>query len=258
MNRFSGKAAIVTGAASGIGQASAIRLAQEGACVALLDLSSPEPTARRIQALDNAQKVICYQVNVADIQAVENAIEDAAETFGRLDTLVNSAGIISRALLGEQDPAEWQRVMDVNVNSIFYTSRFAAPLIAQQGGGTIVNIASLSATFGGSNVAYSASKGAVVSLTRHLAHELAGDNIRVNSISPGPVHSGMNKGLKGTDLEKERVKVIPLGRYGEAKEIAAACAFFASEEASYITAVDLVIDGGLSSGKFMAAPADQR
>jgi meso-butanediol dehydrogenase/(S,S)-butanediol dehydrogenase/diacetyl reductase len=257
MKRFLNKRALVTGAASGIGRAIAQRLAEEGAAVALVDLADPSPAAQAIRDQVVEANITSFQIDVSDFHAIETLFKQIEANFGQLDVLVNSAGIISRASLHDQDPLEWQHILNVNVNAMFYTARFAAPLMARAGGGAIVNIASLAASYGGTNVAYAASKGGVVSLSRHLAHELASDNIRVNSISPGPVQSGMNTQMRGSALEQQRLRLIPLGRYGTAQEIAAGCAFLAADEGSYITGIDLVIDGGLSSGQMALSSASK-
>lgn len=245
MTRFSGKVALVTGAASGIGFETALRLCAEGAAVALVDLEQgrAQQAAEKIAAPGGRTKA--YALDVADEAAVSAVYAEAASDFGRLDVVVNCAGIAARGTLGETSLAEWRRVLDVDLTSMFLSANAAAPLFRRQGGGTIVNIASIAGMMGAVNVAYVAAKGGVIALTRQLANELAADNIRVNAISPGFVVTSLNEELRAKGAESYWKRRIPLARYGEPREIAAACAFLASEDASYMTGENLVIDGGL-------------
>jgi NAD(P)-dependent dehydrogenase (short-subunit alcohol dehydrogenase family) len=169
----------------------------------------------------------------------------------RLDGVADKAtpfgGIIARGDLLETGIDEWRRVLEVDLSSIFYSTRAALPLLRAAGGGSIVNFASLSGTRSIVNVAYEAAKGGVISLTRRLADELAKDHIRVNTVSPGFTATPLNQKLRDAGAERKWVDRIPLGRYGQPAEIAAACAFLASDDASYITGFDLVVDGGVSS-----------
>ncbi len=248
MNRFIGKVVIVTGGASGIGLATARRLAAEGALVAIVDRDG-EAAARTAQGLiDSGNQALALPADVSDARAVARAFQEAARRFGRLDAVVNSAGIIARGSLEETSEEEWRRVIEVDLYSMFYSARAAAPLLRAAGGGSIVNVASVAGSRGAVNVAYVAAKGGVIALTRQLAGELAPDGIRVNSVSPGFTATALNRREREGGAERRWASRIPLGgRYAEPDEIAAACAFLASSDASYITGIDLVVDGGMSA-----------
>lgn len=247
MNRFHGKAAIITGGASGIGLAVAMRLAAEGAAVALVDRSQ--------QSLDKAASVVAGAggrvfatvADVTDSAAVARAFSACADKLGRVDAVINSAGIIARGTLEETSDEEWLRVIHTDLSSMFYAARAAVPLLRAAGGGAVVNIASIAGTRGAVNVAYAAAKGGVVSITRQLANELAHKGIRVNSVSPGFTSTPLNQTLRSEGAESTWMQRIPLGRYATPEEIAAACAYLASSDASYVTGIDIVVDGGLSA-----------
>ncbi len=247
MNRFDARVAVVTGGASGIGLETAARLVAEGAAVALVDFD--EANAERAAAQLGAQggRVKAYAVDVTDEGSIRAAYAAVIAEFGRLDVVVNSAGIAARGTLDETEFEEWRRVLDVDLSSIYLSARMSVPHFRRNGGGAIVNIASIAGMFGVVNVAYVAAKGGVIALTRQLANELAADNIRVNAISPGFVVTALNMELRAQGAEERWAGRIPLGRYAKPREIAAACAFLASDDASYMTGENLVIDGGLSA-----------
>ena len=247
MDRFRGKATVVTGGASGIGLATAQRLAMEGAAVAIIDLQRAAVDDAVAMVRASGGHAVGYDADVSVWARVEDAFVAAAKEFGHLDAVVNCAGIIARGSLEETSDEEWHRVIEVDLTSIFYSTRAALPLLRAAGSGAIVNIASLSGTVSIVNVAYEAAKGGVVSLTRRLADELAKDGIRVNSVSPGLTATPLNQKLRDAGAERRWVDRIPLGRYGHPREIAAACAFLASEDASYVTGFDLIVDGGVSA-----------
>ena len=240
MTRFAGKTALVTGAASGIGRACAERLLQEGARVALVDVSytgkSAKETPRSIAIHADAG-------NEADVIA---AVERAVDKFEHLDVVINSAGIAARGNIEDTSSAEWNKVIAVDLSSIFYATKAVVPHMRKPGG-AIVNIASVAGTRGAINVAYDAAKGGVVAITRRLAGELAPSRIRVNSVSPGFTATGLNVKQRELGWDRAWFARIPAGRFGEPHEIAAACLFLASDDASYITGHDLVVDGGLST-----------
>lgn len=240
MKRFSGKTALVTGAASGIGKACAERLLEEGARVALVDLSfaaaSAGETACSIEIGADASRE-------ADVVA---AVKRAVEKLGPLDVVINCAGIAARGNIEETSSEEWNKVIAVDLSSVFHTTK-AVVTHMRKPGGAIVNIASVAGTRGAINVAYDAAKGGVVAITRRLAGELAPSRIRVNSVSPGFTATGLNVKQRELGWDRAWFARIPAGRFAEPQEIAAACLFLASDEASYITGHDLVVDGGLST-----------
>lgn len=246
MRDFEGRVALVTGAGSGIGQATAEAFARRGATVVILDIAFERAmaVARGIEVHGGAASVVA--IDVADPEQSHAAITEAALQAGRVDVLVNAAGIIARGSVDETDWSEWQRVIQVDLNAMFYVTRAALPHLRRRGG-SIVNIASIAGSRGAVNVAYAAAKGGVVALTRQLANELAEDGIRVNSLSPGFTATRLNEDLRGSGAEARWASRIPLKRYAQASEIASACVFLASDEASYITGIDLVVDGGLSA-----------
>lgn len=238
MPRFEGKTVLVTGAGSGIGRACCEALLSQGAQVAALDLTAPaaplHPTALLLQG------------DVADPATGASAVGDTLARFGRLDVLINCAGIIARGSISETCEDEWMRVLNVDLSSIYYLSK-AAVLALQATRGNIVNVASVAGSRGTINVAYDAAKGGVVAMTRCLAGELAPYKIRANSVSPGFTSTGLNVEQRQKGWDRVWTSRIPAGRFAEPREIASACLFLASDEASYITGHDLVVDGGLSS-----------
>jgi len=240
MTRFVGKTALVTGAASGIGRACAERLRAEGARVALVDVSYSEAAAAES---DSAVEIRADAGKESDVVA---AVKRAAGKLGHLDILINSAGIAARGNIEDTTGEEWSKVIAVDLSSIFYATKAAVPHM-RNSGGAIVNIASVAGTRGAINVAYDAAKGGVVAITRRLAGELASSRIRVNSVSPGFTATGLNVKQRELGWDRAWFARIPAGRFAEPHEIAAACLFLASEEASYITGHDLVVDGGLST-----------
>jgi len=243
VKRFDGKVAVITGAASGIGEATAHRLCEEGASVVLVDRQQDQLDAV-VAALGDVATGVCADVR-ADTAAA-SAVDAAIERHGRLDVLVNNAGISVFGHVDELRDDQWERVMDVNVNAVFKMCRTALPhLIAS--GGSVVNTCSISGLLADPGlIAYNTSKGALLNFTRSLALDHAADGIRVNSVCPGGVATPM---LKPT-LDKwasEYERLIPMKRPAEAAEVAAAIAFLASGDASYITGHNLVIDGGVTA-----------
>lgn len=247
MKRFTGKVAIITGGASGIGLATAERLASEGATIAVVDRDAVSMKAAMRRISDVSTSVLCLEADVRSLEQLRIAFAAANSKFGRVDVIINSAGVIARGNIDETSDEEWRRVLEINLFSIFYSAKIAMPLLRAAGGGAIVNIASIAGGRGLINAPYSAAKGGVISITRQLADELAQDRIRVNSVSPGFTSTPLNQELRAAGAERSWASRIPLGRYGEPAEIAAACAFLASDDAAYITGIDLVVDGGISA-----------
>ncbi|MBB4689201.1 SDR family NAD(P)-dependent oxidoreductase [Amycolatopsis jiangsuensis] len=236
--------AIVTGAGSGIGRACARRLGAAGLAVAALDANG-EAAAETAAAVPGAA---AFTADVTDETQVATAVGEATARFGSPKVLVNAAGIIVRKTLRESTVEEWRRVLDVNLTGYFVVLREVIPRMAAGGGGSIVQIASIAGHTGYGFSSYTAAKGGVLALTRQLAAELAVDGIRINSVSPGVVHSGLNRDTLSTpEIHAATVANTPVGRIGEPDDIAAAVAFLAGPDAGYITGTDLVADGGMIS-----------
>lgn len=244
--RFNGKVAVVTGGASGIGEATVRRLVSEGARVMIADLQGE--AAERLAA-DLGASTDALQIDVTDLAAVEGLMAATVEKFGRLDIVFNNAGISAMGRVDELDVDTWHRVIDVDLNAVFYGCRAAIPHLRANGGGAIVNTASISGLFGDWGLpAYNAAKAGVMNLTRTLAADHARDNIRVNAICPGGIETSMTDALVRSHRAQEQYKrLVPMARMGLATEIASAVAFLASDDASYITGHGLVVDGGVTA-----------
>jgi NAD(P)-dependent dehydrogenase (short-subunit alcohol dehydrogenase family) len=250
METLTGKVALITGGASGIGQATARLFAGQGAAVMIVDIdeASGEGVVREITGQGGKALMTCADVTqAADCQ---RAVRTAVQHFGGLDILFNNAGIIRRANVVDTTEAEWDRVMAVNLKSIFLMCKYAVPVMAEAGGGVIINTSSGWGLKGGPQaVSYCASKGGVVNLTRALAIDHGPQNIRVNCVCPGDTDTPMLRveasqlGQPETDFLAEAA-VRPLGRFAQPVEIAQAVLFLASQAASYVTGAALVVDGG--------------
>ncbi len=255
-----GKVAIVTGAGSGIGRASAIRFAAEGASVVAADIRGPkvDETVAMIRR-DGGTAVPC-QANVATAADVARMVECARDTFGGLDALFNNAGTLRPGTAVDLSVEDWDLVMAVNVRSVFLGAKYAVPALAARGGGTIVSTASVSGLNGDpSSVVYSASKAAVINLTRSLSVDHAAQHIRVNCICPGAIETPPVGRMLGDEAARRRTeKAHPLGRLGQPEEIAAAAVWLSSDESSFVTGQALVVDGGLTAQSHMRGMGDPR
>jgi len=232
---------LITGAARGIGLATARRFIREGWNVAMLDRDGDELA----RAAAPRQDTLAIVADVSNPDDVNRAIAEVDERFGRLDALVNNAGVAEFGPIAETDFAMWRRVMDTNLDGIFLVSQAAVPLMAKSGGGGIVNIASISGLRASTlRVAYGTSKAAVIQLTLQQAAELGELNIRCNAVAPGPVETKLAMAVHTPDIIAAYHDAIPLNRYGKEDEIANAIWFLCSDEASYITGQLLSVDGG--------------
>lgn len=242
---LSGQVALVTGASRGIGRAIAERLAGCGAWVACIARNEDKlaETVQRIQA--NGGQTQSFQADVSNKEAVEKVVEDIAESQGKIDILINNAGITRDGLVLRMEDEEWQAVLDTNLTGTFYFTRAVTRSMMQNRYGRIVNIASISGIMGNSGQAnYSASKAGMIGFTKSVAKELAKRGVTANVVAPGFVTTDMTDALP-ENMRAELKKVIPVRRFGEPKDIADTVAFLASPLSGYITAQVLSVDGGL-------------
>ncbi|MFN8164103.1 MAG: SDR family oxidoreductase [Solirubrobacterales bacterium] len=239
--KLEGKVCVITGTASGIGADSARLFAAEGARVVGVDLEAA------------AEGELTIQADVSDEEQVSAAYARVREEMGRIDVLMNNAGInpTDDGSVVDTSLEAWQRVQDVNLRSVFLCCKHGIPHLLDAGGGSVINVASFVATMGAavSQISYTASKGAVLSLSRELGVEFADRGVRVNALCPGPVNTPLLKELFAKDPERaaKRLVHIPMGRFGEPEEIAKAALFLAGEDSSFITASTFLVDGGLSA-----------
>jgi NAD(P)-dependent dehydrogenase (short-subunit alcohol dehydrogenase family) len=252
MKRFTlrGKKAIVTGGAGGIGYATALLLAEAGAAVTIVDLDETGGEALVRQIVQAGGRAMFVRGDVSRAEDCDNAVQETVQAWGGVDILFNNAGIIRRATVTELSEEDWDRVMAVNVKSMFLMCKYTIPLMEKAGGGAIINNASGWGLTGGARaVAYCASKGAVVNLTRALAVDHGAKNIRVNCIAPGDTDTSMlrNEAKQLGEPEAAFLKdsaIRPLGRIAQPEEIASAVLYLASEAASFVTGAILPVDGG--------------
>jgi NAD(P)-dependent dehydrogenase (short-subunit alcohol dehydrogenase family) len=241
------KVALVTGAARGIGLATAKRFLAEGWRVALLDIEA-ELLRSAVAGLANADNTLALHCDVADAAQVAKAMDQVASRFGRLDALVNNAGVAVFAPLLETSDADWNRILAVNLSGPFICTKAAVPLLREAGNGAVVNITSISAVRASTlRSAYGTSKAGLAHLTKQLAVELASLGIRVNGVAPGPVDTAMAKAVHTAEIRADYHDAIPLNRYGLEEELAEAIFFLSSERSSYITGQILAVDGGFDA-----------
>ena len=246
-NRFSGKVAIVTGAASGIGQSTAVQFAREGARVTICDVNEKglAETCKKVEEAGGT--CLVKKVNVRSQEEVEDCVNSTIEKFGTVDILVNNAGTGQFLPFAMIDNDEYDRVMDINVKGIFFFSRAVLPTMMDKDYGKIVNITSIMGEVAGQGQSiYNASKGAAKMMTQGIAVDCSGYNINVNAVAPGMVLTGLTHNMLGDeDQAKYFLEKIPKRRIGEPDDIAAAILFLCSDEASYIHGETLHVDGGM-------------
>ncbi len=254
MDVLQGKSALITGGASGIGWATTRLFAMEGAAVAIADIDREAAEKAAVAITDEGGRAIAIPCDVSSAENCKTAIEQTIRHLGGLDILFNNAGIIRRATVVEITEEEWDRAMEVNVKGVYLMCRYAIPWMTQEGGGVIINTGSGWGLVGGAKAAsYCASKGAVVLLTKAMAIDHGGDNIRVNCICPGDTSTGMlieearQLDVRPDHLLEEALE-RPLGRVGTPEEIAHSVLYLASDASSYVTGTTLVVDGGGLAG----------
>jgi NAD(P)-dependent dehydrogenase (short-subunit alcohol dehydrogenase family) len=249
MGRLDDKVVVITGAASGIGREAAILFAGEGARVCVADVV---PEAGE-QTAAECREAFFHQVDVTSSESVEAMYRATAERYGGVDVLYNNAGIMPAddASILDTGPDAWQRVQDVNAKGVYLCCKHGIPHLLERGGGSIVNVASFVALAGAatSQISYTASKGAVLSMTRELAVEFARRGIRVNALCPGPVETPLLMRLfeETPGALERRLVHLPMGRLAQAKEIAYGALFLASDESSYVNGTTFLVDGGLTA-----------
>jgi NAD(P)-dependent dehydrogenase (short-subunit alcohol dehydrogenase family) len=249
VGRLDGRVVVITGAGGGIGREAAVLFSGEGAsvCVADVDAEQGEETAKA------CREAFFQRVDVADAASVEALYRATAARYGGIDVLYNNAGIMPAddASILDTRPEAWDRVLDVNAKGVFLCCRHGIPHLLERGGGSVINVASFVALMGAatSQIAYTASKGAVLALTRELAVEFARRGVRVNALCPGPVETPLLMRLFQEDAaayERRRVH-LPMGRLARAEEIARGALFLASDDSSYVTGTTFLVDGGLTA-----------
>jgi NAD(P)-dependent dehydrogenase (short-subunit alcohol dehydrogenase family) len=241
------KVALVTGAARGIGLATAKRFLAEGWRVALLDIDRPALRSA-VAGIGDSDRTLVLECDISDAGEVAAAIDKLAERFGRLDALINNAGVAVFASVLETSDEDWSRILAVNLSGPFICTKAAVPLMREHGGGAIVNITSISAVRASTlRSAYGTSKAGLAHLTKQLAVELASLGIRVNAVAPGPVDTAMAKAVHTAEIRADYHDAIPLNRYGLEDELAEAIFFLSSGRSSYITGQVLAVDGGFDA-----------
>jgi NAD(P)-dependent dehydrogenase (short-subunit alcohol dehydrogenase family) len=252
MDRLKNKVALITGAASGIGRHAARLFASQGARVVAVDLSEDAGQQTVGEIRQAGGEAIFVRADISRADECQRMVSCAEDGFGRLDVLFNNAGVM---LDGDGDAQEtdervWQRTLDINLRGVFLGCKFGIPALRRAGGGSVINTASFVALMGAATpqIAYTASKGGVLAITRELAVMHARENIRVNALCPGPLRTELLMKFLDTPEKRERRLVhIPMGRFGEAEEIARAALFLASDDSSFMTGAQLVVDGGITA-----------
>lgn len=250
--RLANKVTLITGAASGIGREASVLFAKEGAAVVVVD-QNKDAGAETVSMVEcGGGQAVFVHVDVSKAPDCQRMVEVAMDRFGKLDVLFNNAGIMES---GDDDAVQtsedvWERTLAVNLKGVFLGCKYGIPALRRSGGGSVINTASFVARLGAATpqIAYTASKGGVVAMTRELAVVHAKENIRVNALCPGPLQTELLMKFLNTDAKRQRRLVhIPVGRFGQAREMAQAALFLASDESKYMTGAELVVDGGITS-----------
>ena len=246
MERLEGRVALVTGAASGIGHAIAVRLAQEGAAVVVTDIQDDAGDVVVKGIRETGGRAVFVHHDVVSQEEWERAVGTAAQEFSGLDILVNNAGMGDLAVIEETSLEDYERTIAVDQTGVFLGMKLAADLLSASPHGSVINISSIFGTSGGfgTSPAYHAAKGAVRTLTKNIALHWADKGIRVNSVHPGFIDTPILASTKGTEFEQTMISLTPMGRLGRPQEIAAGVAYLASDDASFVTGLELYIDGG--------------
>jgi NAD(P)-dependent dehydrogenase (short-subunit alcohol dehydrogenase family) len=250
MGRLDGKVAVITGAAGGMGREAALLFCAEGArvCVADVDRAHGEQTAT------DAGEAFFFEVDVADPESVQAMYAETKKRFGGIDVLYNNAGISpgEDGSILETEPEAWDRVQAVNTRGVYLCCKYGIPHLLDRGGGSVINVASFVAILGAatSQISYTTSKGAVLSMTRELGVQFARQGVRVNALCPGPVETPLLLSIWGDDpaAAERRLVHIPMGRLAKPREIVNAALFLASDESSYVNAATFLVDGGITAG----------
>ena len=248
MGRLEGKSCLISGGSKGLGAAQARLFAREGARVAVGDILESDGARLVGELRTSGADSVFLRLDVTSEADWESAVAAVMGELGALDVLVNNAGIYNRALVEDTTLEEWERVMDVNSTGVFLGTKHAVPAMRRSGGGSIVNMSSVAGLVGSrTQTVYNASKGAVRLLTKSTAVQYAADGIRANSVHPGVIETDMMKEVvRNEDERATRMSLTPIGRFGTAEDVAHGVLFLASDEASYVTGAELVIDGGLT------------
>ena len=245
--RLDGKVALISGGSRGMGAFEAELFVQEGAKVVICDVRDDEGDALAKKIVDMGGEAAFVHLDVTSESDWAAAVREAVERYGKLDVLVNNAGVSARGSIEETSPDDWDRVMDINAKGVFLGTRSAIPEMRKAGGGSIINISSQLGLvgMGESSPQYQASKGAVRIFSKSAAIQYAHEGIRVNSVHPGPIITPMTEARRSDEVVRQRmISRIPLGRYGESEDVAYGVLYLASDESSFVTGSELVIDGG--------------
>jgi meso-butanediol dehydrogenase / (S,S)-butanediol dehydrogenase / diacetyl reductase len=247
--RLNGNVAIITGAGSGIGRATSEIFAREGAAVVVAELNEEQGNQVAQSITDQGGRAVAIPTDVTDSSAMNALVKEAIDRFGKVDTLVNNAGASFKQDLLKIDDADWQASLDLILTAPFYGARAVLPHMIERGSGSIINISSVRGLSGTGEEGYSAAKAGLINLTLNMAVRYGKHGVRTNAICPGTVKTGLTDGLESMPEVAKRVAARhPLGRLGEPEDIAHACLYLASDEASWVTGAVIPVDGGLIAG----------